>query len=86
MQIDPVQILGYIASSLLIIGYFPQALQVWKTKKVRDISMGTFTLLTAASVTWIAYGMLVEDGPIILTNVVTLLLQASIAYHKIRYN
>lgn len=79
------QVIGYIASGLLIIGYFPQAVKVWKTKQTRDISMGTFSILVLASVTWIVYGVLVSDGPIILTNIVTLFLQASIAYCKMKY-
>lgn len=79
-------IIGYIASGLLILGYFPQAIKVWKTKKTRDISMGTFSILVLSSVTWIFYGFMIQDGPIILTNVVTLFLQGSIAYCKMKYD
>ncbi len=80
-----VDVIGYIATALIMIGFLPQAWQVWRTKSVEDVSLPTYAILMAGAVAWTTYGYLPGDGPIILTNVVPFFVQGSIVICKLKY-
>ena len=40
-----------------------------ENKGVKDISLGMYLLLVSGALSWIVYGFLVSDVPIIITNV-----------------
>lgn len=77
------EIIGYLASLFIIVAFIPQTYQVIKTKKVRDVSLGTFSILTMGSVLFIIYGVMIGDMPIILTNAVTICCQGTIVFYKL---
>ena len=83
---NPVDLIGYFATAILAYAYVPQAIQVWRTKQVRDISLQTFIILASTSVLWIVYGYLKQDYPIMLVNVLLILVQASIVMCKLKYD
>ncbi len=80
-----IEIIGYIATALIMVAFLPQAWQVWRTKSVEDISLPTYAILICGAVAWTTYGYLRGDNPIILTNVVLFVVQGSIVYCKLKY-
>ena len=82
---DNISIIGYMATIIGTIGLVPQAVLSWKTKKVEDISKLTFTLLAIAYLSWLIYGLLIHDLPLIMSNFITLLLAGEVLYIKIKY-
>ena len=76
---------GFIAAGIGIVMFIPQALQVWKTKNTKSISLASFSLLGAASVCWIAYGFLLAAAPILLVNFVIVGLSCFIVAMKLKY-
>ncbi len=78
-------IIGYIAAVIGASMFFPQALQLWRTKKTKDISLLSFSLVLLSSILWIAYGFLVEAAPILLVNIIVGMLCVLIIYLKLRY-
>jgi MtN3 and saliva related transmembrane protein len=78
-------LIGYTASFLIMIAFLPQAYQVWKTKSVEDVSFLTYSILMLGAVSWITYGILREDWPIIITNVTLFVVQGSIMICKLKY-
>lgn len=77
--------IGFFAGFLTVTSYLPQSIKVWKSKDVKDLSFGTFAMLIAAACTWITYGVLASDMPVILTNCGTLLINISILTAKIKF-
>ncbi len=77
--------IGYAAGTLTTICFIPQVLHVWKTKRADDLHMGTLVSFTVGIVLWLIYGIATRQGPVILSNAVTLLLQCAIIYLKLRY-
>ena len=65
---DWIQFLGLFAGFCTTIAVTPQLYKTWKTKKVDDISIGMFSVLTFGLFLWTVYGILQSDLPIILTN------------------
>ena len=80
-----VDVIGYVATALIMIGFLPQAWQVWKTKSVEDVSLSTYAILMAGAVAWFTYGVLKGDGPIMVTNATLFVVQGSIVVCKLKY-
>jgi MtN3 and saliva related transmembrane protein len=77
--------IGYAAGTLTTIAFFPQVLHVWKTKRADDLSIGTLVGFAAGISLWLLYGIITRQMPVILANAVTLALQGSIIFLKLRY-
>ena len=71
---NTVTLLGFIASACTMTAFIPQVVKTWKTKSSADLSLGMYGLLTSGAALWLTYGLLISDGPVILTNAVTLAL------------
>jgi len=78
-------IIGIMAGSLTTIAFFPQVIKTWKTKSTKDISIAMFMILCTGILSWIIYGILREDWPVIIANVVTFILAMNILILKIVY-
>jgi MtN3 and saliva related transmembrane protein len=80
-----IDILGFFAGICVTISVIPQILKIWKTKKVKDISLLTFSVLTFGIALWVVYGVLKNDLPIIVTNSISLSLNIVMVYFIIYY-
>ncbi|GEC71900.1 MtN3 and saliva related transmembrane protein [Flavobacterium flevense] len=78
-------ILGFVAGICVMTSVIPQILKVWRTKKVKDISLLTFSVLTFGVALWVVYGILKKDMPIIITNSISLFLNLIMVYFIIYY-
>ena len=58
-----VGIAGSIFSS---VSFLPQVIKLWKTKSAKDLSMMTLLFLILNVSTWLTYGVLIDDLPIII--------------------
>lgn len=67
-------IIGISAGTLTAISTLPQIFKVLKTKKVDHISPFMFIILLSGNATWVAYGVLLKDLPIIITNAFSVLM------------
>ncbi len=56
-----------------------------RTRDTRGISRGMYILFTAGVALWLAYGIYLESIPMILANLVTLGLAATVLALKLRY-
>ena len=80
-----ITVLGLLAALLTTISNIPQVIKSWKTKKTRDVSLFMYILLVAGVFTWLIYGFLINDLPLILANFITLILVSSVLFLKIKY-
>lgn len=78
-------LLGLTAATLTTFAFVPQVVRAWRTRSTRDISMPMFLLLAIGIVLWLAYGFLIDDIPLIVANLVTLVLVLLILICKLRY-
>jgi MtN3 and saliva related transmembrane protein len=81
-----VDILGYSAGAITSLTFLPQVLKTWKEKSARDISLMMFVIAAINEIMWIAYGALLDNWVIILTNAVVLFMSSIMIYLKLRYN
>lgn len=85
MEIDLITIVGLIAASLTTIAFLPQAIMIIRTKNTRDLSLGMYVLLTCGTFMWLLYGLLSNDFPVIVANVVTFSFILTILFLKIKH-
>jgi MtN3 and saliva related transmembrane protein len=71
---DAITLLGLAAATCTTVAFLPQVIKNWRTKSAGDLSFGTFGLFTLGVVLWLVYGALIDNIPIIVSNVVTLAL------------
>ncbi|MDD0816174.1 SemiSWEET transporter [Curvibacter sp. HBC28] len=78
-------LIGYLAACLTTCSFVPQAWLTFKTRDVRGISLGMYSVFTTGVALWLVYGLTLGAWPIVAANAVTLALAASILGMKLRY-
>ncbi|MEZ4703270.1 MAG: SemiSWEET transporter [Rhodothermales bacterium] len=69
---EAVTYLGLVAATCTTVAFFPQVIRNWKRKSAGDLSFGTFGLFTIGVGLWLVYGVLIDNAPIIVSNLITL--------------
>ncbi|MEM1315905.1 MAG: SemiSWEET transporter [Pseudomonadota bacterium] len=81
---DPIVLMGYAAAALTTLSFLPQVLKTWASGSARDLSLATLSLFFAGVALWLAYGLIIGDGPLAAANLVTAALVASLLGMKLR--
>ena len=79
------ELFGYCAAVLTTISFVPQAWHTFKTRDVRGISLGMYSVFTFGVACWLIYGLLLDAWPIVIANLVTLVLAGGILVMKLRF-
>jgi MtN3 and saliva related transmembrane protein len=79
-------LVGSVAAILTTIAFIPQVIKVWKTRSARDVSLGMYALFTTGVALWLAYGLMIGSGPVIVANAMTLLLAGAVLVMKLRFD
>ena len=77
--------IGTIAACLTTISFVPQVWHTLRTRDVRGISLGMYSLFTVGVMLWLVYGILLMAWPIIIANAITTSLAMVILVMKLRY-
>lgn len=84
MAISP-EWIGYAAALLTTLAFVPQALKTIRSRDTHGISLAMYVVFTLGVGCWLAYGIALESWPMILANIVTLGLAATILSLKLKY-
>lgn len=76
---------GYVAAAMTTLAFVPQAVKTIRSKDTRSISLGMYVVFTIGIGFWLIYGISLGSMPMILSNIVTLGLSATILGLKLRY-
>lgn len=76
--------IGYVAASLTTAAFVPQVVQSYRTRDVSGISLGMYLMFTLGIALWLLYGWLMRAWPVVVANVLTLGLAASILALKVQ--
>lgn len=80
---DAITIIGSAAALASTISFTPQAWKIIKSRQTHDISAGMYTLTVCGFALWTAYGVLLGQWPLILTNSICLCLSGFILAMKL---
>lgn len=71
LNISTADIIGYIASVCMVLGYLPQTIHTIKTRKTDDIALGTFLLMGIGGFFFGLQGYFLSNYPLLITNILT---------------
>ena len=80
-----ITLIGLVAAFCTTVAFVPQVIHIWKSRSTKDISLGMFVFYTFGIFTWLVYGVLIRDIPVIASNTITLALSLVILGFKLRY-
>lgn len=66
-----VNIVGYAAAICMVCGYLPQAIHTIRTRETDGIALPTFLLLGFGSIFFVIQGFMIDNWPLIITNLIT---------------
>jgi len=75
--------LGLLAGTVTTLSFLPQVIKIYKSRSAKDISLGWVASLTFGVALWLAYGLMIGELPVILSNMVTLVLAGAILAMKL---
>jgi MtN3 and saliva related transmembrane protein len=76
---------GLFAGICTAISLLPQLVKIIREKKANAISYGMLAILMLGLISWIVYGLIKTDYPIIITNGLSLALNILIVIFTIKY-
>jgi MtN3 and saliva related transmembrane protein len=83
-SVPTTEIIGFVAAALTTLSFVPQVVLTWRTRDTRGVSLAMYAVFTVGIALWLAYGWLLQSWPMIIANIVTLSLAASILAMKLR--
>jgi MtN3 and saliva related transmembrane protein len=66
-----ITIVGYAASICMVLGYLPQAITTIRTRDTEGIALPTFLLVGLGGIFFIIQGLMLDNMPLVITNVIT---------------
>lgn len=78
-------LLGFIAATITTAAFIPQTYRSITTRDLSGISLGMYATFTFGIILWIIYGVLIGSGPILVANIITFVMSATILYLKIQH-
>ncbi len=76
-------LVGACATILSTASFSPQAWKILKTRKAKDVSATMYGLTVSAFALWLAYGVLLDQWPLIATNGICLVFSGLVLVLKI---
>ena len=64
-------IIGYAACVCMVFGYLPQAISTIRTRDTEGIALPTFCMMGLGSIFFIVQGALINNLPLVITNLIT---------------
>lgn len=80
-----VEYIGSTAGALTTFAFLPQVIKVWRTRCADDLSFLTFAVFCLGVALWLAYGVLIDSPPLIVTNAITFVLALALVVMKIAF-
>ncbi len=75
---DNTTLIGMVAAVCTTTAFVPQVLQILKSGNVDGISVAMYSTFTFGVAMWLIYGIVLQDLPMFLANLVTFLLSSSV--------
>lgn len=76
-------VIGYMAASLTSIAFLPQVIKTIRSRDTSSISLFMYSLFVTGVLCWLIWGLLLQQWPVILANLVTFALSGIILSMKI---
>ena len=76
---------GLISSAFTTLASLPQLVKIFKEKKAENISLMWLVILIAGLSGWVCYGILLKDYIILISNLLGVFINTTIAVFAVRF-
>jgi MtN3 and saliva related transmembrane protein len=80
-----IKVIGLVAGACTSCALIPQVARTIKTKKASDVSVFMFVVMLTGNSLWVLYGFMKSDLAIILTNLITVGLNITMLFLKVKF-
>ena len=80
-----IEIVGFLAGSLIAVSFLPQVIKSWKTKSTNDIAISLTVFNLSGQILWAIYGIGINSISLILMSSITSLITLSLFILKIKH-
>lgn len=77
--------LALISGILMASAGFPQAIKIFKRKSARDVSLSSRLIVLFGGIIWLIYGFLLNNFPIIISNIFGIVAELLVIIGYIKY-
>ena len=82
-HLNSIDFLGFVAGVFTTIAFLPQVIKTWESKSADDVSLAMFILFILGVSLWCLYGWEIHSPPVVIANLVTFVLAATILSLKV---
>lgn len=80
------EVLGYAAGALTAFTFLSQVIKTWREKAAKEVSLYMFIIAFVNEILWLAYGVMINNWVIMLTNAIMLGMSGIMIFLKLKYN
>ncbi len=80
-----IEILGFIAGTIVLTAHFPQIIKSIKTKRTHDISLILYCMIWTAMLLWLIYGYYKGALAVFVMNCISITSVSTMIFLKLRY-
>jgi len=80
-----VSILATIMGIIMSLSHFSQAYKIYKRKSAKDISLTFITVFTIGAYIWLAYGLLLQEWPVIISFLIACFGTTTVLFLTLKY-
>ncbi len=85
MLFEIVSILATIMGIIMSLSHFSQAYKIYKRKSAKDISLTFIIIFTIGAYIWLAYGILLQEWPVIISFLIACFGTTTVLFLTLRY-
>jgi len=85
MLFEIVSVLATIMGIIMSLSHFSQAYKIYKRKSAKDISLTFITVFTIGAYIWLAYGLLLQEWPVIISFLIACFGTTTVLFLTLRY-
>ncbi len=85
MTLELNDLLGISAGVLTAASRVPQIAKTWKTRSAGGLSLSMYAMLCVGFLLWLTYGLMTDNVPVILSNVVSLAFNLVLLVFRLRF-
>lgn len=82
---ESIELLGFIAGSLVAVSLLPQVMKSWRSKSTKDIAISWTLINLLGQILWVAYGYYIDSISLVVMSSITLAMTISLIILKLRF-
>ncbi|OGF27494.1 hypothetical protein A2331_00850 [Candidatus Falkowbacteria bacterium RIFOXYB2_FULL_34_18] len=80
-----VEIIGFVAGTLVAISVLPQVIKSWKTRSTKDVALAWSVINLTGQILWVIYGFYINSYSLVVMSSITLIMNIFMVSLKLKF-